>query len=819
MTDDPGRPTNDSTHPSRRLLRPAGRALIVLVTGTLLSLWAWRAETLDAVQRADAEFERYALTAHSRLDARIHHSLDVLSGFRALFANGAPVRRADFRQHFETMRIEERFPSIRAVQFARLVEDRDRAAFEARVRADDSLVPGGYPDFRIRPEGRRARYVAVEFNEPMSGNESAFGYDTYEEATRREVLQRARDTGRAAASAPIGLLQGRTGVVVRIPVYRHGAPIDSVAQRQSAFIGLVSGVIGVQDLLDEALPAQTRQSYRVTIEDLGPVTPSSIAAVPGTAQVARTAGNADVLPEPAAEDVKVQVMDVGGRRWAVEVARAPVRPALTTGPLTAIASGLAITCLLAGLVWRTSFRYAETRRLAQRLSADARANAARLEAVFQCAVDGIVTIDARGTILSVNRAAQRIFAIDESGLVGSNVSMLMPHGQAMRHDAYLRAHVEGRGQSTIGTTRRLQALRADGTEFPIELSISEMDFDGERQFVGLIRDLSETVAAQEAIERSRRELQTANSVRAAVFEHSALALVVTDPIGLIRAVNPAAERLLGRPAVDMVGVAEIGRFCDRDELRELATLLSERLGRPVEPGVDYFVRSLDSDDSMHCELHLLRPDGVRMPVALTVSAIRDDAGAITGFVSSAQDNTERKRLADEMMHLAYHDGLTGLPNRVLLEDRLGQAIRTNMRQGLPLSLLFIDLDRFKPINDTWGHAAGDQVLCEVARRLKSALRASDTVARIGGDEFVVLLTTLKRADDAAVVADKLIDALSQPILVGGHDLQVGASIGVVHCPDDGVEPQVLLRRADAAMYAAKESGRRAVNAQGVTDAG
>ncbi len=109
------------------------------------------------------------------------------------------------------------------------------------------------------------------------------------------------------------------------------------------------------------------------------------------------------------------------------------------------------------------------------------------------------------------------------------------------------------------------------------------------------------------------------------------------------------------------------------------------------------------------------------------------------------------------------------------------------------------------------------MLCEVARRLTSALRSSDTVARIGGDEFVVLLATLKRADDAAIVADKLIDTLSEPILVGGQQLQVGASIGIVHAPDDGVEPQALLQRADAAMYAAKESGRRAGKARGLAD--
>lgn len=806
--------------PARERLMPAALALAVLIAGIGASLWAWHHEARQAAAQADAEFDRYALTVVSELDGRAQHVQDVLAGFQSLFKTSGEVSRVDFHRHHLAMQITERFGSIRAVQFARMVSAKDRTAFEARVRSDTSLVAVGYPRYAIHPDGERARYVAVEFNEPMRGNEQAFGHDNYEEPTRREVLERARDSGKPAASAPIGLLQGRTGIVVRLPVYRHDAPVETVAQRRAAYVGQVSGVIGTQDLLAEALPGGIPKAYRVSISDIGAVVPSPTAAVPGRALVARAAGtDAGAFDDPTPQDRRSHQLNIAGRWWELDVARAPVDHHLSSGPLAFLGSGLAITGLLAGLIWGAASRFSQTRRLAQRMSADARASAARLEAVFDSAVEGIVTIDDTGTILSVNRATQRMFGMPVETLIGANVGILMPHAQARAHDGHLRAHAGGGGAGVIGTSRRLLARHGDGTEFPIELSISEMQFDGARQYVGMIRDMTEAVAAQEAVEHSRRALLEANALRAAVFEHSALALVVTDATGLIRAVNPAAERLLGRPAVDMVDLVDIGRFCDRDELRELATLLSERLGHPVAPGVEYFVRSLGADDTMHCELHLLRPDGGRMPVALTVSAIRDESGAISGFVGSAQDNTERKRLADEMMHLAYHDGLTGLPNRVLLEDRLGQAIRTNMRQGLPLSLLFIDLDRFKPINDTWGHAAGDQVLSEVARRLRSALRASDTVARIGGDEFVVLLTTLKRADDAVVVADKLVDALSDPILIGGRELQVGASIGIVHAPEDGVEPQTLLRRADAAMYAAKETGRRAGKAQGFADTG
>jgi diguanylate cyclase (GGDEF)-like protein len=176
----------------------------------------------------------------------------------------------------------------------------------------------------------------------------------------------------------------------------------------------------------------------------------------------------------------------------------------------------------------------------------------------------------------------------------------------------------------------------------------------------------------------------------------------------------------------------------------------------------------------------------------------------------ALDVTERSRMEDRIHHMAHHDALTGLPNRSLLEDRLERALRATTRDAARLALLFVDLDRFKTINDSLGHHAGDRLLCQVADRLVNCVRASDTVARLGGDEFVVLLPRLQEEGDATQVADKIRADMQRPFEVDGQELRITPSIGVATFPDSGRDVETLLRHADAAMYAAKAAGRNSV---------
>nr|WP_049775022.1 diguanylate cyclase [Deinococcus proteolyticus] len=185
----------------------------------------------------------------------------------------------------------------------------------------------------------------------------------------------------------------------------------------------------------------------------------------------------------------------------------------------------------------------------------------------------------------------------------------------------------------------------------------------------------------------------------------------------------------------------------------------------------------------------------------------DNDGQLLGAILVFHDVTEARAMAIRMSHLARHDSLTGLPNRVLMYDRVLQAILQSRRLGQPFALLFLDLDHFKEINDLLGHHMGDLLLKEVGNRLKSCLRASDTVSRQGGDEFIILLTNLTEAEHAEDVIHKLVEALSVPFVIDNHEITVTCSVGAALFPDDGNNPEDLLKHADAAMYLSKAEGR------------
>jgi len=799
----PDRPTRDL---------PTGRwhlalAAALLLAGSAVSLWAWQASAAFLAREADAEFDRFAELSVSNIGQRLQHQLDLLAGFGALFRASGEVTRVEFHRYYEDLRVQTRFPGIAAVQFSPVVTEAQRPALEAAVRADRSLNGTGYPGFQVRPDGPRPVYLPVVFNEPMAGNEGAFGYDIGAEPVRREVMERARDSGQPQASSPLRLLQQRPGVLVRLPVYRHDRPLDTVAARRAAHIGQISGVLLVEDLLRDTLPTQRQAPFQVAIIDRGLADPPEHSALPASALVVRSqhdALTASHAPPALAGDRREHTLEMAGRSWTIEVARPHVDHALAPFPLLLLGGGLAISGLLALLAGRLAWLRHRAQRLALVMSAQARANAERLDAVFNSTVDGLITFDDQGTVLSVNHAAQRIFGHAPGRMVGRDVALLMPAGQADGHAHWLDRHGAAPDQApaaAAGRSRTLQAQRADGTLFPIELRVSELLVDGQRQFVGLLRDLTDSQAAQARIAESARALRAANELREAVFQHAAFALIVTDAQRRIQAMNPAAERLLGCSAADEVGHHLIDSFHDAADLAVLQQMVG--VHQPLQPGA-----LLGPQRGVERQLHYLRRDGDRVPVSVTLSALHDAEGAISGYLSISYDVTERQRLADQLSQLAYHDGLTGLPNRVRFEDRLQHAIVHARRGKGPLALLFIDLDHFKPINDQHGHAVGDQVLCEVARRLQSVLRTADTVARIGGDEFVVLLSTLAQLDDCGLVADKLLQTLVEPMTIGTLQLRIGASVGVARWPESGEDAAALLRAADAAMYAAKQTGRR-----------
>jgi diguanylate cyclase (GGDEF)-like protein/PAS domain S-box-containing protein len=288
------------------------------------------------------------------------------------------------------------------------------------------------------------------------------------------------------------------------------------------------------------------------------------------------------------------------------------------------------------------------------------------------------------------------------------------------------------------------------------------------------------------IEKERAQV-TLNSIGDAV--------ICTAIDGSLNYINRAAEQL-----TQWTSAAASGR-----RLEEVLHVVDSH-SRDVLPNV--MARAMEKNviSNLPPWCILIRPDGSELTIEDSCAPIHDFEGKVSGAVMVFRDVSEARAMALKMSHLAQHDSLTDLPNRVLLNDRLVEAIALSLRYHRKLALLFLDLDDFKHINDSLGHVIGDQLLKSVSRRLFTCVRSSDTVSRYGGDEFVILLWEIGHADDAAALAGKILLALREPHHIKQHELHVTGSIGIVTYPDDGEDEQTLLKKADVAMYNAKVIG-------------
>jgi diguanylate cyclase (GGDEF)-like protein/PAS domain S-box-containing protein len=328
-------------------------------------------------------------------------------------------------------------------------------------------------------------------------------------------------------------------------------------------------------------------------------------------------------------------------------------------------------------------------------------------------------------------------------------------------------------------------VRADSEERTVRTRVvAEVGDDGALvRLIGTIMDETDRVES----ERERHEAETRFEIG---FEQSAIGSVITDLAGIPIRVNPALCRLLGRPESELLG-RRSNEYSPDDEV-PLGDVMRARLAA----GHDTFVG----------ERCYFRPDGSAVWAACHLTLVRDEAGKPQYFFTQLIDLTARKLMEKELAHQALHDSLTGLPNRTLLTDRLIHGLAGSRRRGAQLGVIFIDIDRLKEINDSLGHIAGDELLRHVAVKIAGAIRPGDTVARIGGDEFVVVCDSVSTRETEEIAA-RVLDALSEPcILVAEDEMKTTASLGIA-IADACSTPESLLRDADAAMYRAKERGR------------
>lgn len=405
----------------------------------------------------------------------------------------------------------------------------------------------------------------------------------------------------------------------------------------------------------------------------------------------------------------------------------------------------------------------------------------RLEAILNNTAEGIITFDTKGTIESCNQAAERLFGYQTAAILNKNIHLLIGSvsDQAQQSD-YLRYFLKGEFHRLAGHQGEVTGQHKDGTNFPVELKISSMILEDRQMYTCLMSDISQRKQNEEKLHQS-----------AIVFESTREGVIITDPTGAIVDVNRAFSEITGYNRDEVIG--------------RNPQLLSS--GRQDEMFYTSMWATISSTGYWQGELWNRRKNGDIFPEWLNISAVQDASGAITRYVGVFSDISAIKEAEQKLHHLAHHDPLTDLPNRLLFEARLEHALKRAMRNNTKVGVLFLDLDRFKNINDSLGHPVGDQVLGMVAQRLTRCLRGGDTLARLGGDEFTIVLEDINEDQDAAVVAEKLLGSFRKSCLLDDNEIFVTASIGIALYPADGLDVTSLVKHADTAMYRAKEQGR------------
>jgi diguanylate cyclase (GGDEF)-like protein/hemerythrin-like metal-binding protein/PAS domain S-box-containing protein len=397
-----------------------------------------------------------------------------------------------------------------------------------------------------------------------------------------------------------------------------------------------------------------------------------------------------------------------------------------------------------------------------------------------------------------NRACENLTGVSAAAVVGTHEQWrpFYPTARPVMADLIL----SGEGESKVmqhypGKWRRSKLIE---NAYEAEDFFPHFGSDGRWVFftAAPLRDESGQVVGaietlQDVTERKLAEAQL--RVAAIVFEAQE-GMIITDTAGVMLRVNSAFTRITGYTAAEAVG-------------RTMRLLHS---GRHLPEFYTEMWTAITQRGSWQGEVWNRRKNGEVYPEWLSITAVIGEAGEVTHYVGTFTDITHKKAAEDEIRHLAFYDALTDLPNRMLLDDRLQQALVAAKRDDARIALLFLDLDKFKPINDSYGHDVGDQLLKDAARRILACVRESDTVARIGGDEFIVLLRTVEDTRDALAVAEKIRVALNQPFALKGHRLEVSSSIGLALYPAHGNDAFALSKNADIAMYQAKNAGRNAV---------
>lgn len=778
-------------------LRQINRWLILALIGSLgllITLWV---NTLLLEVEHDRLNQRFQMEARARADAviaQLHGPLEHLATLQRLFGSVEHVDWDAFRKFSNPLLSQ---PGVRSYMWLPRVAAADRPAFELDGKAlwdADFSIKSVDENSQFVRSADRDLYFPMLYRVPTQTERVLAGNDIYAAPGLAELIDQA-----IASSLPTATKLGSLAVdssrinatLLFAPVYRGGIAPVTREERRAETTGLVSVALNVDDLFDAAAGSLPEIGVHVRLLDSDKPEGNRLIATWSSRQPGVQA-ESDELPSAYSED-----FELASHVWTVQVEAAPAwmegnRP---SGLRLIWPSGLLVTLLLLAYFHRLLGRSALADSLVvtheddvkQRGAVETWAN--KLSMAVEQNPATIFIADLEGRIEYVNDKFIETTGYSRAEAIGQHSKILRPYTSDDVVYKRLWAVIKS-GQSWKG---ELQNKRRDGTLYWERAQISPIrDSQGKiTSFISIKENITELRAAMTRLEESEGRFRGAMS---AMVE----GLAILSPDGVFVFGNPAAAEMLGLGEGDLCGLRP--EDIRRERLREDGTPFPMDEFPPT-------VTLREGREVRNTIVGYRSPEGKVVWVSMNTTPLLDGREQHSGVVITLTDMTERLAAQERIEFLAHHDPLTSLPNRLLLRDRAEQAQAHATRAQSRVALMFLDLDRFKTINDSLGHPVGDALLLAVVERLKACVRDSDTISRQGGDEFIILLNDVRDSEAASRVADKIHQRMAEPIVLGNQSLISSFSIGIALYPDDGVDFDSLLQKADTAMYDAKKSGR------------
>ncbi len=754
--------------------------LFIALAGSAASYALWHQQSSSAEALADVRFAHESHSFAEALQLRLSAHAGMVLGLANLFTIQSDLGRCEFERVARELDLTRYRSSVRNVTFVRWLPGSAKAAFEERVRGEtvDGCLPSG---FQVRPGGARSEYFVVDYLWPRTSNEAVLGLDIASQPSNLESLIRARDTRQMAMSAPFDLLQERdkrTAIVIRAPVFVQASG------GEWHFTGAVGATIRVHDMVASLRREGYLPAVALSMADVGAASGGS---TPPRMLLARDSDNV-YSSEQKSEDI-----EFGGRRWRLSFQPRSdfLSPSERRLPWLLGLGGLAVTGLLTALVLLLTHRRAQAQSQALAAQSARTDSEERFRTLFNQAAVGVAqTRTSTGELVRVNQKF--------CDIVGYSAQELQTMCfQDFTHPDDLSADLELTRRMSQGELAEFRLekryVRKNGDVIAVELNVSPMRSKGGLSdfHIAAVHDISARKDMEAALRSSEQRLL-------AILNRVPVGVCLVQPDGSISFRNERFTQICGYDEAEMPDVRTwwVKLFPDAQLRATARARWRAQRQEALDAGGDIPAR----------EYTISGKDGQRRTI--------EGSGALLGdaHMLTLVDLSQRKADEEEIRYLAYYDPLTRLPNRRLLVDRLQQALAQSERRQRCGALLMLDLDNFKTLNETRGHDKGDMLLREVAQRLRGCVSSEDTVARHGGDEFVVVLEDLEEnlpeaAARAREVALRILSVLREPFVLDGQVHHSTLSIGVTVFQGQRESADELIKRGDLAMYQAKASGR------------